>query len=691
MSHPRHSTPRLAALLALLALLVLTGSALAADPPFALEPAAGVELTWEAVRKEAAVVRLFNNTDQPLTLDITLVGFEDNAAVLTYLAVTPSGTVDLGRAPLALALQATVPAGQDDLDPGTYTGYLVVAGAGTALNLPLTVHAGDAAPVAAGAVKPLFAAWTVTAVCPLPWDCTRPALRHAVLPLDAASGAAAEVTVAGARPLTLGYLTRSGGGSATVDWLSGPLQHPELSDKLGVELGITPHAGAGTYSGTIDFQPDDDKAGAVALTVNATDHILWFLLTIGLGVVGTWTVTRWQNVNRPIRRLYLDLLKQMGQEGQQQAVAAFAKAAGGAVAPDSFDFTTDFDNQRKALVEQISALDDRFGGSSVTLDETNDAYKAATTRLAALKDHLATWEPFGSDLKAVRDAAGADALRQARDRLQAALPAAGDAPGHTATLAALTAGGRFSVDPGADSVQLSAGRSAVQGLTGFLSAWPGWVERVLAAENGLQKPDPATAPAIVQQWYHQARLDLCTVKQFLWQAPDRAWLDERGAIATLLRAEALVAGLRCFDADPLLSTLEALRERLESITDPRAAAELFGRLPSLDLPPGDGLEGMGGAARDWLLQLLPPVQPTPVQAEARRRVQLQRALILGDGAVLLVSLAIGLAGGLATLYLGKQFGGWVSYIGALGWGFGPVTVLQVLGSGINRLLGVVDA
>ena len=511
------------ALLLLMTTLVSVSAVAAQDetPPFFFEQTTPVTVTAD----DAAAITILNRTTEIITLSAQISGFVDAPELAGYFTDLP-GEMTLQSAPLVVELALAIPA-DAVLEPGTYGGYLTVASADHLQHLPLAIVVADdsAEKEPLSDVEPLLDTWTVRAYCTfpsvVPIGCRTPKLQDNVLPLDA--DAVDVFTNTSAEPL--GIVANGGQNVAEVSW-SGTSNIDEMDGNPGMVLAVTDLDEIGSYSGKIDILPENDEKGDVSLTVVASDRVWYPFFVALLGIFIAYLVKNVGGVNLPMRRIMLNEVESLGEAAQKSAKNAFkANLPDGIVQPEAFNMQADFEAQRVAFDTKIQALSDKFGGSTITLDENNREYSAATKRLTTLKTHLESWPQYGAQLAAVKQAldaaladgnAATDPLPRLRNRLN---QPADSHPGFKQEIATkLLTGGAVSVDAGVNGRrQLSAQRSYAAGALSLLEAWPGWVQRTLDAEDLLRTVARDKLPAEVQRWYDEAAFKLSTLCVLLWR------------------------------------------------------------------------------------------------------------------------------------------------------------------------------
>ena len=238
--------------------------------------------------------------------------------------------------------------------------------------------------------------------------------------------------------------------------------------------------------------------------------------------------------------------------------------------------------------------------------------------------------------------------------------------------------------------QLSMQRSKAQQVVKFKTIWMDLTKRLVEAGEEIQSIDPDKLPGVceqnskAQESYAEAMLYLCMVKFNLWEGESLEWLEKRETEAVLLRAEALVDGLKCYpciESSKKISESEAATPEDGEELEPEEIKplahfdiEALTKALSLDTKP------------TWL----PPYQTGAPASEVSQRMRLRRSIVFNNWALFILSLFISIIAVMYTNYVGKNFGSLWDYFYAFSVGTTATTLVTAFSGGLDRILGAVD-
>ncbi|MGC9358315.1 MAG: hypothetical protein ACP5GX_10615, partial [Anaerolineae bacterium] len=631
-------------------------------PPLAFAETEPLTANLADLQEEPLPVEVLNNTTRPLALQVQVTGleFEDLDedplpldAVLTY-----STTVTVPQAAeTVVALGAISPT---EVHTGTYGGYLILveADSDTVLRRELEIVVGEEA---AAAPEPLVESLTVRAY-------RKPFSRSywltgPYLPLEGAGDLDPE------KPL--GFLVGDAGGVAAVK--GSPIEDlgADAAHQPGLRLSFEGLETPGTYEGEIDLAPKDEEAGAVSLTVEATDIFLFPAIALGVGVLLAVIIQRWIGGGREIWE-FQERLARIGPDGGQDfrsAQKAYKEAFDKLGLAHHFPFyaiTTDLGKRQDALEEELVALN-----RPLVLDRESEAYTSFVAGLEFLEEQVEAWGQFAATLDAFQVA-----LEQAEVAIDKAerppLPEEDEYP-------------RFyqeaeSLPPEDEELSLETFqtlRAHMTEMTQLAGSWGDLEESVqlwrrfadsLALRERLMTDED-------RKRLNDARNTLSEAWVELWRVPDLAALKSRSTEADILLAEKVLSGLARY---------RLLRERIhkgyleeawrgggdEETADevaeegallPQALSALLGALSLFDIR-------------------RPPVTDAEL-AEIARQVRKRR-----DTAIFVLAVVAAIFTGLTAQYFGQTFGTWGDYVGALLWGVGTKAALEGVSATLEKFL-----
>ena len=603
-----------------------------------------------------ANLRLFNNTTFELVLTLRIgpnetfdVTAPESIPPGASVAVTVSAT-DVDEGVEGTLVAVATPRGNDRLVAAQVGG---VARAGFTVGEPQEDADAAAAAEEADAAEedeavpppaPLVSEWSVTSYRFKPWgDSTE----NGVLPLrDARS--CRDVELPGG---TLGGVSATPGAARV---LVSCTDEGAPGADIGASLSFPGLAhNTGDYTGAIDLAPDgDDGAGVVGLTVRRTDYfvlpLVVLLLGVAVAIVAVRRVVRLGARAAEEREAWLLLARV---DEADRTFRAKARDAGWS----AYSFKPDADRRvRAALGELARPVPAASQPKAVVTSSVNGADEAGgRVRLEPIATAAASWPLLAERLAELEVAVSEVALKAPSHRP----PRDGSIePTCLAAARPLLVGRRLDVD---EAVECA---SAVDGAATLVQGWLGWASLVSELESrvellALTVDDlPEDHPDRVQ--LANARAKLSDARVGLWEADTLATLEERGTLAAIGEARALVEGLshRLRDDASTGNGAGPMVERAELTVPAPARSPLRSVLESRAASLAEVTQGM----------------------VRRRRWR--------TGIAMVVTATVVVASGLSVLYAGQAFGSPRDYLAVFVWGLGGQAVLAALAAGFDRLV-----
>ncbi len=414
--------------------------------------------------------------------------------------------------------------------------------------------------------------------------------------------------------------------------------------------------GGRTYKGVVHLGAD--TASRVELTVRASHHVGFLLLTVLLGVCAGLGVRRWVDLHRPVTLLRERVLR---------AGPAFGRAAGslGLAETANRGLTEEFKRQQEALYARLKGLT-RF---LIKNDEVQKDFASATAEVEALEARVASASALGRERQALR--AGYEAvLPLLEDARRPAADASVLPPSPRVGEAA-----RAALEGAVTLDTLDALRAAAAGLRAFLPRWAAVLQDARAKQDWMDDlSDGASGDERTPLAAAQLLLD--RVHWDLWDLADAAAFDKRTPEDHLQTVEdalrQVAAARRATFKRPRTATYRGddRDEREIATVDGMAAAEPERAWISV---PGDG-----------------PLPTTPAeQLTLADRIRVARGTRdLGIAAVASVG---SLLTGLTTHYYGADpFGSFADYSTVFGWAFGITAATSLLAANLTAGLATLQ-
>ena len=399
----------------------------------------------------------------------------------------------------------------------------------------------------------------------------------------------------------------------------------------GLTLRIGELKAAGKYDGQLGLSRSGNEPGNVSVSLIASDIMLWPILVIGFGVWLGLRVQRYLNVERTLWRLRAQeaslgvAFKESQRRFKESSLPAHSAA---------YDISAGFAGERKTLREKLEILQSSAG---LSLDTSDETYKAILDSLKALRQSVEAWAVFPADLIA----------------LQAALGTGSDLvappPGYAKKLPALfIAYGEFLIGKTLTLDEFAQLRGDVRRAAQGARLWYALRDRIKRDEDRF---------AALKQFEQQMNNE------------QKARLKESGQ-------GLLNAGLALWEADKI--------EALESMTEPQAeldTAEM--NLRQLAATYGGGLSGGGDSVTHILTTAgagVGAVSAAATHDDYDRERYYTESIRRWDRLLTWLAFLVATLTGLHKFYLGASFGTLKDYVGLLLWAIGTKLAVDTVGA-----------
>ncbi len=403
----------------------------------------------------------------------------------------------------------------------------------------------------------------------------------------------------------------------------------------------------GTYVGRVDFVPDagDPDVGAVDLTVNVKDIVVWPVLCLWIGVATARYIQRYLTVRRETLKL-LERLNTVSLE-----FAKLRKSVHG------YTVAEDFEVRREQLEEAIETWIVHFGELSES--ERESSPQRSWSRWLRLRLRQQSGASSGTS----STGSGAPLLQDARPAIDhAEVPAGIDLkePRFFTNGRALLRGTKLQMP------QVPEYAERIDKASDLASAWGELAELAILVRDAIRElSKPAIELSISEhEMLETARHHLNSAVRDLWEAPNLDDLRRRNAEKELTTAQEIVR--RLMDPFVYYAGSEVSRDHETAPEDEIAAGslasfsvEMLGKLPPL----------VRTYARVESFQL-PRVgldRYDLLPTDAAKLTYVRRALLFGEQTVtwaaMLASMVIGL-----ERYFATNFGSLADYLGLFTWG-----------------------
>ena len=438
-------------------------------------------------------------------------------------------------------------------------------------------------------------------------------------------------------------LTSAAGHTAVAEWCKS-LQ-PLSAGIRGVVLKFRELRLADDYNGVL--QVNQSGHARVRLAVHVKDFVVWPTLALAFGLLLANRVQRYTTRERAYWLLVARLRRaRRSWETAQDLVRSTWVQVGATAHPHStrgfpFDITADLRDTFEGL---LGDLDQLRLETSAALDEQNAPFVALRGRINTVETTARVWASLATDVAGLEMAqhdAQQSLLRSGYDQV-------GGAPPPLTTAEELLT---------ARSVQLSELAALHDRLTNaatLLRLWSVWLERMGHFDDrfvALSRRAAAAGVDVAASLPSQMR----ELRALIVEASTQSALGD----------EALRAAVRTVEA-----SLDALQASVEEGENPTAHMHTMG-VTVRSASPADPV----------LVDRLP--LPTLLLDESSAEAFVRRR----DRDYALLAFLVAVGTGLLALYVGKPFGTMADYLKAVLWGFGAKAGLDVLLSGVDRLLG----
>lgn len=612
----RRSTP-----VVILLALVMLAPAMAEEPPIKFEGDDTIAI--EPGTKQALTI--LNNTGMSLTIQTRALDESGNETTALTVGDPSARIAPGGVATVTVTAAATSRDTKGFLVALATRGPLAASPAAVARRrfviTPKTTR-----------LEPLVSKWNMTSYR---WKPGNRDFHNAVIPIKATTECPPNPS-----RMAVGGVASSSGGAAMV---TAQCTETGVSPgPVGVRLTFLGLGhNTGDYTGTLDLVPDDDKKGAVELSVRRTDFVLLPMLVlvagIGLAMVAARQAGRLSALSEAEEETWLL------QSEAAAAERAFRDKARGTTW-SSYTLEPQLTNALAGIRAQLKELGMGFS----KLDKENPRYKALLDKLRGLRKTISAWPAFADRLAALDTAL-------ATVRSVAPMYRPGDVdkpvPAFTELVARLLLGKAISPDDALDCME------KVEAMAKLSQEWPVQAKAALALDERAERIEGA-----LPSDYRENRAGLNAARNKIGEARREMW---RAKDANEYRELAVTT-----DLGAAQSTLDGLSRFLETFVPmgPEEAA----------VAPGEQLRRAPSALEGILTERA----ATP--SEIARAIAAQRRL---RNVLVFLSLAVvTLWTGLTTLYFNKPFGTARDYLTLLAWGFGAQAGLEALATAVDRVI-----
>jgi hypothetical protein len=634
------------------------GDAQAADGGIVFEPATPLELE-ASVFSAGVTLKVRNTTSGPIDIGFVLTPFRRNGDRIEpgdVATVSPESAHVTAGDVVEVTVKGTRGA---RLAAGTYNGALLA----TTETPPQLARRSLAIAIGAAAgaeAEPLVSTVTATVYRNRGLDWNRyPSPDEIVIPLKTTTDRVAVVSGD-----EFGGIGR--GTDAVAVLADGPRTVRLPSGRRGLGIHLTRLGEVGDYEGKIDLLPTDEKAGDVTLKVTYKDAIWLPLFWLSLGVGAGYLVSRLLGVTLRYYGLRADL--GLLRRAIDEASVAFAAKA------SSKDWRAyAIRNAGAAKLAELKARADdlrdeyRMKIPDEPIKELRDAIKAArttTTGFATFADELTALNTSVSKIK------------QPTEPLPETQPGSGtplpDRPRILEELEPLLRGHEF-----ATLEDLDARRQKVQQADEAATKWLDVRGEISRRHQTLRKINDRGVPPGKADAFHTAEVAAL------------------GAYSALL-TDVNISRAR---SDGLGAMLEHLRDLVDDLYEPDGVGGPEGGREVLAPPPpgtdsaeagaGPLAEPAGLLGQAWLIlsnlmgRLWRWIKLRPWWVDDYARFTLWRRA--QSFLLLVLALAVAIASGLNSVYVGKAFGTWWDYINLFIWGLTTKLVFDLVVGSLDSL------
>jgi hypothetical protein len=643
---------------AVLALLACAGAAAQAQEPSSITFANSQPLTlsWAQLVAGKSVVEVCNSGRSRISrLQVLPTDFaftRSGTAVSSPASVIAVEAPRHGIAPGACAALPIHAASEQPIDGGEYKGTLlaIAAGAGSA-RLPATVSSSEKKPsTPAGVAEPT----TLSIHNSTPFAHKAEAV---LLLKEPASGE---------EPLSIGNSCgpQTANDSEDCPFIGNLYQGAHVLgihvsglafvnkakhvQELPIRLQAFGHA-VGAYEGTVTLTGAGGTAQSIKLKVNAKDAWGWAVLALLLGTLLALAPQCWNGRVRPLRELKTRL----------QALPSLYQGP----PPAGYPHITISRLRLQSYAKAIEAALESYAASGVLLDTKGKAYAAIEKALKIAEDDAHVYSR-------------ADGLAQALSGLAHELEATTKllAGKEVSDMPAIL---KLASDPLADG-ELGVGGASLRvklstELVPLLKSWRELAERVLGYAVWLKSLDgelsssSSKADRFDAELLTNAGVELWCVRTELFEATEAADLARIRASSRLASAFERIAYL-------------GYRHEVSEPPSEQSPATVAGKLANVGYPAPEGKS----LTTDEVLseppaQEIEPARPAKLPA---RRI----GFLLGDAAVLALTVLVAIVGGLSTFYFGKPWGTLEDYLTVIVVGAAAQTALKAILAQLSLLV-----
>ena len=611
---------------------------LPASPLQIMEPAStAVPFSWEQVKAGTATLSIWNSSPQQegsiQVTDFNQAGQKAAFEVVAVPLVASSDRIKLPELTITrFALKLKSPPSVNPA-PGVYSGFVVVRdGANTFQPLTKQITIKVTSP------QPAVSKFTIVAWRLVPF--TRLWCAQARVPLKDSDFLPGSTDY----PVSVGFVQKDTGGIASVLWDQTESPSARTSPRARLSIPDLPYAGK--YEGEILFNKEENKTGALSLSVIAKDIAIWPILVVAVGIYIAFLTKRYLSVLRAC----WTLRKQEASLGDlfRGAQQRFVDATRGTPSA-AYSIAADVEQQRNAILALLGAVE----RNQWTTDLTGNAeYSKAVSSLQTLQTEIVSWSQLGTEL---------NSLAQKLSDLSTVIDHKVVIPATLTSCepAILAQAGNLLLGHVVQGTAIDPLRKAVAGATAFTQAWIGVNDRAtgitaefvrLRGSDGLSDAQETILDTVhdqlVSAWTH------------LWDAQSSGDLGSISATG----------------GD--LDSAEVSLMRIESAREQRPMSS-SATLDLLQLQAPQKIAAKSSAAIFDITQL-------PANDD-RRYDLLAKAITLGDRGTAVLAFLIALLTGLNSYYLSKPFGTLQDYSTLFLWAVGTKASLDILTSVLDKL------
>jgi hypothetical protein len=391
--------------------------------------------------------------------------------------------------------------------------------------------------------------------------------------------------------------------------------------------------GGRTYTGTIPLVPGDDAANATVV-VEASDHVIWVLLVVLIGVIAGIGFRKWMNVGQTVSRLQERelLLGERFEVGLREL-----QAAGGPAQRLRDDIKT----VRRVLEARLKELGGLLAKDAAGIEQAQKQLDELTAQADTIREVARAQKQLATTVPVALQVAGPAPPPEGKDVLA-------DRPRLIIVGQGLLAGNNVKLGT------LTTHRDALTAMHALLDRWIAVYQELRLQQAWIERLRVNATPEELESLKVQAAA-LRKVRWNLWDVADETDYTARAPRAAIDQVE---EALRLI-ADRRISATPEARKIAATVDQPASAAQ-------------------------WAVRETSPADlPVPDQTEAAERVRHLRGLTdltLGTAAFVVALITM-----LGTRYLDHPFGTLAHYGTALAWAFATTAGMDLIASGIASL------